>query len=222
MYHKRNILSVIILMLGVLLISSASITAQDSFEGKVKFKVSGGDGDDSALIDYFVMDDKIRMEVKDAMGAVIIFDQSSVKMLMESQGMYMEYPRDMMMNSSTEDHENMDEDMAPQITNETKEILGYECTKWIFESEEGLVEMWVTDELGSFVPMQSPMGGGEIPAWQQEIADGNFFPMSVIVNDGDEKVNAFEVVEVNKQDLNDDLFTVPKGLKKMDMPFKMN
>jgi hypothetical protein len=219
--RKRN-LPAILFILSLFFTSSLTLHAQNAFEGKVKFKVSGGDGDDSSLIDYFVKDDKIRMEVKDAMGAVIIFDQKSVKMIMESQGMYMEYPRDMMMGDHNEEYENMDEGKAPKITDKKKDILGYECTLWTFESDEGLVEMWVTDELGSFVPMQSPMGGGEIPAWQQEIADGNFFPMSVIVNDDGDKVNAFEVVEVNKQDLNSDLFTVPKGLKKMDMPFKMN
>jgi outer membrane lipoprotein-sorting protein len=221
MYIKRKTIVLIFVMLGLLFLS-ATITAQNTFEGKVKFKVSGDDSDKASVIDYFIKDDKIRMEVKDAMGAVIIFDKSTVKMLMESQGMYMEYPRDMMMGQMEHDNEKHNDEFAPTMTNNTKEILGYECKQWIMESDDGTIEMWVTDELGSFVPMQSPMGGGEVPDWQKQMADGNFFPMLVIVNDDGDKISAFEVVEVNKQDLNDNLFSVPKGLKKMDMPFKMD
>jgi hypothetical protein len=211
-------------MLGILFLSALSLTAQNTFEGKVKFKVTGSDDDESAVIDYFIKDDKIRMEVGDAMGAVIIFDATTIKMLMQSQGMYMEYPKDMMlgdMSNNDDDYEEYNEEFAPKITNETKNILGYECRQWIFESEEGTVEMWVTDELGSFMPMQGPMGG-EIPEWQTKIADGNFFPMLVTVDDDGDKVSAFEVIAVDKSSLSDDLFTVPKNLKKMDMPFKMN
>ncbi len=225
MYFQKKITAAIFIMLGLLFLSATSITAQDTFEGKVKFKVSGGDSDESAVIDYFIKGDKIRMEMgQQAMGAVVIFDPTTIKMLMTSQGMYMEYPRDMMtgqMDNDGEDYEEYNEEYAPKITGKTKEILGYECKQWIMESEEGKIEMWVTDELGSFVPMQGPMGG-EAPEWQTQIADGNFFPMLVIVDDDGEKVSAFEVISVDKTDVSDDLFTVPKGLKKMDMPFKMN
>jgi hypothetical protein len=224
MFFQRKAIAVVFIMLGILILSALSLTAQNTFEGKVKFKVTGSDDDESAVIDYFIKDDKIRMEVGDAMGAVIIFDATTIKMLMQSQGMYMEYPKDMMlgdMSNNDDDYEEYNEEFAPKITNETKNILGYECRQWIFESEEGTVEMWVTDELGSFMPMQGPMGG-EIPEWQTKIADGNFFPMLVTVDDDGDKVSAFEVIAVDKSSLSDDLFTVPKNLKKMDMPFKMN
>jgi hypothetical protein len=224
MFFQRKAIAVVFIMLGILFLSALSLTAQNTFEGKVKFKVTGSDDDESAVIDYFIKDDKIRMEVGDAMGAVIIFDATTIKMLMQSQGMYMEYPKDMMlgdMSNNDDDYEEYNEEFAPKITNETKNILGYECRQWIFESEEGTVEMWVTDELGSFMPMQGPMGG-EIPEWQTKIADGNFFPMLVTVDDDGDKVSAFEVIAVDKSSLSDDLFTVPKNLKKMDMPFKMN
>ena len=157
MFIQKKIFS-IMLFFALILLTAVNINAQNNFEGKVKFKVSGGSSDESSMIDYYVKDDKIRMEVKDQMGAVIIFDATSVKMLLESQGMYMEYPRDMMLGNDMEEYESEEEDFKPTITNKTKDILGYECTQWIVDTEDGPVEMWVTDELGSFIPMPSPMG----------------------------------------------------------------
>ncbi len=93
------------------------------------------------------------------------------------------------MSGDDEDTEEYDSKFAPKITDKTMDILGYECKQWIMESEDGTIIMWVTDELGSFVPMQGPMGS-EAPEWQTQLANGNFFPMLVTTEEDGKKINA--------------------------------
>jgi hypothetical protein len=106
-------------------------------------------------------------------------------------------------------------------TGETTTILGYSCTKYIYADGDGEVEIWATEELGSFVamPKGNPMqgGGAAKSGWEAAIPE-NFFPMRMSATDrrGRERMT-WEVTKVTPQSLPDSLFEVPAGYKEFNM-----
>jgi len=114
-----------------------------------------------------------------------------------------------------------DFDINKYRTGEIRTILGYECAQWIFkdEDEEDKVEAWVTDELGNFMLMQSPMGGGFSPGWSTSMKNNGFFPILVITRDEDgEETSRFEAIEVIKLLLDNKLFVPPSNFSEMKIP----
>ncbi|RPI70742.1 MAG: DUF4412 domain-containing protein [Ignavibacteriales bacterium] len=202
----------------LLLISAFTATAfaQSDFEGKVVLKIS--DNEDAGDVDYFVKDNKMRMEMKSSEGSmVMLFDKAAGKtfMIMPEQKMYMEFnAMDIMQNNDI----SVDSESNPDInrTGEYMDINGYTCEKWIVKEDDEIVEAWMTDELGGFFLMSNPMAGSQ-DSWQQELA-GNFFPMRVDMIEGAEKKKVLEVLSVNEMSLNNDLFEIPSGFQKFDMP----
>jgi len=196
------------------IISLTTLTfAQSDFEGKIVLKIL--DEGNSFDVDYFIKGDKMKMEMNAAEGAMaILFNKSENKtyMIMPQQSMYMEFNVMDMMGS-----EELDAD-DPDITKtgEYLDINGYKCEKWIIKENNEIVEAWMTDELGSFFMMDNPFAMNS-KTWQQELA-GNFFPMRVDVVEGSEKQKVLEVVSVNKMSLSNDLFVIPAGYQKFDMP----
>ncbi len=192
------------------------ISAQD-FEGLVKFKVTY-EGDASEL-EYKIKDGKFRMESPEGNmgGGIFLMDDKAMYVIMPGQKMYIEMPKDMP-EVDSDDESSYDEMIEPVRTGETKMILGHEAEKWIINDEEEDIEMWVAKDLGKFVMMNSPMQE-EKPAWYKEIEDDGFFPMLVINKDkSGNETGRFEVTELIKQNLSDDLFKVPAGYTKMSMP----
>ncbi|MDO8549032.1 MAG: DUF4412 domain-containing protein [Ignavibacteria bacterium] len=133
---------------------------------------------------------------------------------MPEQKMYMELGSDYMPQNDVKM-----EGKSPNIkrTGEFKDIKGYKCEKWIIKDDDNMVEAWMTDELGSFYMMTNPMNRGAQDKWQKQL-QGNYFPMKVEVIEDGEKKSSMEILSVNKMSLNADLFTLPKGFQKFDMP----
>jgi len=103
-------------------------------------------------------------------------------------------------------------------TGKTKKILGYNCEQWIINDENGKVEVWVTNELGNFMTMDGPMGGGYSPAWSSYLENNGFFPMLVITTNPKGESSKFEVIDVNKTSLSNSEFAPPSNYKKMNIP----
>lgn len=210
-------------ILSILLIFGfvASINAQSGFEGRIKFNINT-EGK-STNIDYFVKGNKFAMKTQEAgQDANMIFDMGEKKMLivMNDQKMYMEMPMDL---SQKMDEAVAEKDVKINFTGETKKIKGYDCEKMIAESKDGKSIAWVTKDLGSFMFMENPMGGGQ-SEWQKQFAGKGFFPMEMTAYDENGKENVkMEVVEVEKKSLDSNMFTVPSGYQKFQMPaFDMN
>jgi len=196
---------------------TVSVFGQNNFEGKVVFRIS--EEESGADVDYFVKDNKMRMEMKSEEGSmVILFDQkeSTTYMIMPEQQMYMEF-KGMDYTKDKIDPNESASDTDIKRTGEFKEINGYNCEKWIVKEDDDIVEAWMTDEIGAFFMMSNPMAGNNKDKWQQELM-GNYFPMRVDLVEGAEKKKVLEVLSVNKMSLNNDLFSVPPGFQKFDMP----
>ncbi len=212
--------SSIYLFLFSLLILYTSSFAQNNFEGKIVMKITGKE---TSNMVYYLKGDNARMEVESRGHTVAILHNkkdSNSKILMDEQKMYMEFPQ---MDIKSGDHMK-ESDAADKIkrTGEYKTINGYKCEKWTFKDDENSGEAWMTDELGGFFMLQNPMVKNPQDEWQQKLV-GNYFPMLVIVkDDSGEKEFTMEVVSVDKMSLNKDLFEVPAGYKKFNMPNMQN
>jgi len=214
------------LIFTLLFISSVSLISQPFFEGKVKFKITHED--DVNYLDYFMKNKNLRMEMGDNAEAVFIKNSDKSLVLMPEEEMYMDLDNSLFsklpgMSGVNEDvkQESEEFDIEKYKTGKVKSILGYECHQWIFtdENEDGEVEAWVTSELGNFMLMQSPMGAGYSPGWSSSVKNNGFFPMLVITReDGGDETSRFEATEINKQNLNDDLFKPPSNYSEMKIP----
>ena len=107
------------------------------------------------------------------------------------------------------------------MTSTKETILGYDCTKFVVTGEHGTTEIWVTDQLGTFMGFYHGGGPGrrgsqEAPEWESAMKGGGFFPMRVLGNTSKGQVR-MEVTSVQKTSLPDSLFAPPDGWRKFDL-----
>lgn len=211
------------LVLVLMLIMCIPLFAQDNnFEGKATFKVSTEK--DAAEFDYYIKAGSYRMDLRNENESVSILQtDENMTVLMHEQNMYMEFPKAMMDMMKKQKHDSYGEEAedmgAPEKTGNTKELLGYNAEEWKFEDEQGnKVLMWVTDEVGNFMFIDSPMQKMKRPAWQEAISENGYFPLMITVfeSDGAEKA-IWEVTEITEMDVDAAMFNAPEGYEKMDM-----
>jgi hypothetical protein len=198
------------------LIFTTVLFSQTGFEGRVKIQVN--DEGDSQVMEYLAKNDKFRMESPEGEGT-IIFDMKAGKMLilMSEDKMYMEMPLEI-----PKDVESKIDDEAGSFTRtgETKEILGYNCEKFLFDDEGKKGEAWMTLELGGFMLFDDPskmQDSGQ--SWRTEIMQAGYFP--VMVNEMDDNgavQSSFKVLEIEPKTLDAGLFSAPEGFQKFEMP----
>ena len=148
------------------------------------------------------------MDVPDK-GGSILFDSQALKMyvIMNEQQMYIE---SQMMSLS------MSSAGSVSKTGETKNILGYDCEKFVFEQKDLKGEAWMTNELGAFMFFMEAQQ--EMPGWQSEVLDAGYFPLQVTQYDKRKNSQSvYNVIEVTQMELNSNLFVVPSSYKKMDL-----
>jgi len=208
----------LIVLIGFFITSSAF--PQNQFEGRVEYKMTSGDDDESTQMSYFVKEGKMKIDVKgDEEGSgSMIFDSKKQKMLilMPEEKMYMEMSMQMMAGDTEEEDA---KDFEFRKTGEKKEILGYTCEKWVYKDEDNQVDSWLTDELGSFIFFSGPMESSKKARWQSELESDGYFPMELIVKDLSGNVDSKMIVTaVEKKSLDSSMFEAPAGYQKLQMP----
>jgi hypothetical protein len=216
------------LFLLIIALFTLNIFAQDLFEGVVKYKMVN-DGEEM-FMNYFTNGTDIRIEIEGEESAVMIMSDDKMTMVMPAQKMYMEFPASMLemaknMAPPSEESEDIGFDVSAYEqyrTGEKKSIHGYDCEKWKFEDDEGISEMWLTDELGNFNFMQNPLQAGG--SFLIDKFDGSsFFPIMMVVKDkSDNELSRFEATEVKEMSIDNSSFKAPAGYQKMDMSGMMN
>lgn len=205
-------------LLILLFAASNILFAQNQFEGKVKFKAY--DRDDMQTMSYFVKGNKFKLDPpQDEMGqGYMIYDADTkiMTLVMVEQQMYMEMPVDVAGEMMDQDNE----EFYFNNTGETQDINGYLCEKFEFADEEGPGIAWMTKELGTFLFLGDPEGMENSQSnWQQEIMAEGYFPMLVQQeNSPGELKTIFEIDEIVPMPLSDEIFSVPAGYQKFDMP----
>ncbi len=227
----RNFIKVsYLLVLAGLLFSFSYTSKAQGFEGRIKFKISS-DGNET-FINYYIKNNKFRIDVPGGMGGAMIVDKKKMIMIMPEQKMYMEFEMDkirekvgeMMKKADKNKDENDDNfnpaDVEKYKTGKTKEMFGHKCEQVIYNDEESgeTIEAWVATDMGSFMFAQNPMMPDEQPEWQKTFGEG-YFPMQVIVKDKDGNTkDVFEVAELKEESLSPSLFEIPEGFQKMSIP----
>ncbi|WP_221032705.1 DUF4412 domain-containing protein [Actomonas aquatica] len=150
--------------------------------------------------------------------ALVDFEAGKIMTLIPPMKAYMEIPFDVTMDEATDRAASAGE---LKNTGETTEILGYTCTKYIYEEDQGPVEIWATDQLGQFMamPKGNPMqGGGAVKTGWESAIKGNFFPMRLVAltKRGKERMR-WEVTAVKPMSIPDSAFAPPAGYKPFDM-----
>jgi hypothetical protein len=223
--YKMNIIKSLLPAIIIILFQATSILSQSSFEGTIKFKITH-DGDVSFL-DYHMKENNLRMEMGENAEAVFLKRDDKSLILMPEEEMYMDLNQSLFKNIPGMNNPQKDEEIEEEIdidkfkTGKVMSILGYECHQWLFkdENDDDEVEAWVTGEIGNFMLMQGPMGGGYSPGWNSSLKNSGFFPMLVITRDEDgEETSRFEATEVEEKSLSDALFEVPSNYSEMKIP----
>jgi hypothetical protein len=198
------------------------------FEGKVNFKISGGDGK-SQEMRYNIKGDKMRVEMpgmKGMGGMIVDLGKKETTMIMDDQKMYMTMA---MPDVAASGGDGKEQDVKLEKTGETEKILGYTATKYISTHEGTKTELWLAEGLGTFLSMSgsNPMGGGmggrkaagsATQAWERLLAGKELFPLRVVGRDKSGKESfRMETTAIEKQSLPETLFAPPAGYQKFDM-----
>jgi hypothetical protein len=201
--------------------SSLSI-AQDKFQGKVTFEVS--DGGQNQQISYFVKGNKFLIQPEDGEAAgkgsmIYDGDKKAMIIIMTEQKMYMEMPIDPTDEISKSESIGLDYFVK---TGNSQNVMGYSCDEFEFKDEDRNGLALMTKELGSFLFMDNPEGGGN-SQWQKEIMSEGYFPMLVKEeNSSGELETVFKVIDLELMKLDDNMFSAPPGFTKFDMPNMQN
>lgn len=189
--------------------SSGSALAQGSFEGTVWFTSSEGDGSFA----YSIKGNRVRLEPQSAqMPMYMLMDAEAqvMRMVMPGQGMYME--REI-------PDAKREEDGAELVnTGRTDEVAGRKCEIWTMRDEGGEFEMCIARNMGTFMQGGGPGARRAPPAWQAELRKGGFFPLRIVEVKGSNRKTMLVATKVEAKKLDESMFTVPAGMKKMTMP----
>jgi hypothetical protein len=200
----------------------------ESFQGKVSMTMttSNGSKESSQTITYVMKEGFMKIEMgsaKGQMSSIVDFKNRQMIMIMDQQKMYMvqALPQPTVDQKDAAAAKQLGADV--QVTSEKATILGYECTKIISTTPQGTAEVWVTDQLGSFMGI-SPGGGGgpgrrpQAPqAWESALKGKNFFPLRVVSNVPGKGTFRLDVTSVDKMPIADSEFAPPDGYRKLDM-----
>lgn len=159
--------------------------------------------------------------------ASMIMNQAKQEMtiLMPQQKMYMVRP---MPKPGETPQESGRAEPTIEKTGEHEKILGYDATKYVSKSPEGTTEVWITDQLGTFMGLGGGPGGGPggrpgrngggRQAWEQAFVGKDAFPLRVISTStaGKQRFH-LEVTAIDKGSLPDSLFTPPSDYQLFDM-----
>lgn len=193
-----------------------------SFEGKIDLTLTTGRNQTRPMT-YAIKDGKLRIEMpgQRGMGGVIIDPvKRESTVLMTEQKMYMVST----MPEPDATTAGKTGDTQLEKTGEKEKILGYEAEKYIATHDGTKTELWLAEGLGAFASFSNPgpMGRGAKTqtgqAWEKALAGKDLFPLRVVSKDktGGETFR-MEVTAINKESLDDSLFTPPADYRKFDM-----
>jgi hypothetical protein len=143
---------------------------------------------------------------------VILMDRATMKaqVLLPRQKMYLEVPADKFVKNANETPEGQFE-----ITDETKEILGYTATKVIYTDGNETTELWITDELGSFQPLEGPLAGDPPAALLNAFPNGGM-PLEIKITDQGPPTT-IKVTTVKAESVPDSKLEIPAGFSPLKM-----
>ena len=197
------------------------------FEGTVVMKITGARGAPQDMT-FSLAKGRSRIDVSlpQGMNAAMLLDQTKEEMtiLMPQQKMYMVRP--MPKPDELPAPAKANDAGAVEKTGETETILGYKCEKFVSKNAEGTTQVWVTDQLGTFMGLGGGMpmggrrgGGGPVsPGWENALRGKDAFPLRVITKGADgQETFRLDATAVDKKSLPASTFEPPADYQKFDM-----
>lgn len=206
-------------ILGSVFVATGLLSAKE-FEGVIKMEIR--DGKDAVPMEYSVKKNKVRMDLAaEGMTFTSLLDVEKRELitLMPQQRMYMVIPFQEAVEEVTKGRK------GPEVTktDETEEILGYTCTKYVTTEGRNTTEIWAAEGIGMFMGMNTGKGGPmgkQAPrsAWEEEMIRNGFFPLRVVTkNRSGKETSRMEVVALDSRSLPDSHFAIPEGFQRFDM-----
>lgn len=189
-----------------------------SFEGTVSFKVSGMSR--AGTMKYYVKGDNIRMEVEQASGmemTTIMNTKNRKATVLMANKTFMEMDFDEM----TPPEVVMNKDIDIQKTGKTEPVAGYSCDQFVLKQEGKEFEFWATKGLGKFMQMQmnARQQSPALKKLEKELTEKGYFPLKMVQRDASGKEEMLmQAVSVEKKSLSSELFVIPEGYQKTEMP----
>lgn len=189
-----------------------------TFEGTVSYKVTGMGR--AGTMKYYVKGDNIRMEVEQGPGmemTTIMNTKNRKATVLMTNKTYME----MDFNEMTPPEGAMNKDVDIQKTGKTETVEGYSCDQFVLKQEGKEFEFWATKGLGKFVQMQmnARQQSPALKKLEKELTEKGYFPLKMIQRDANGKEEmVMQAVNVEKKSLSRELFVIPDGYQKMEMP----
>ena len=201
----------------VALLAPVALSAA-SFEGKVTMKLAGPRDAPPAMT--FSLKDgfaRIDMTTADGRSTGVIYDSAKqeITVLIPDQKMYMTQAMTKPLVASA-----MGEGAAGgklEVTTSKEKILGYDCVKYVAQTNASTSEIWVTDQLGAFLGFGGDPNGGA-PAqqgWSQALAGKGVFPLRVVTTAGGKETFRMEATAVEKTALPASTFAAPADFKNL-------
>ncbi|HVU33065.1 MAG TPA: DUF4412 domain-containing protein [Opitutaceae bacterium] len=203
-----------------------------AFEGKVTMQMTGSRGR-SMPMTFSVKPGFTRIDMSahdHTVGVIIDQAKRETTILMPQQKMYMVRPMPAE-DASAPAQGGSGGNVSVEKTGVHEKILGYDTTKYIAKTSEGTTELWVTDELGTFMglgngggnPMAGAFGGrqpaqGGGHAWEGAFRGKNMFPLRVTTTNAQgTETFRMEATSVEKVSLPDSVFAPPADYRKLDI-----
>jgi len=202
-----------------------------SFEGKVAMKMTAAKGTPQPMV-FSLKDGMSRVDVTtegNTMGVIMDQAKQEMIMLMPQQKMYMvqPIPKPETMAATGKGSSTA----TVEKTNVTEKILGYTCVKYLAKDKDTTTEIWITDQLGTFMGINQGggaggMGGGRgkaaakdaaAQAWENEFRGKNAFPLRVVSLTSGKESFRMEATAIDKQSLPDSIFQPPADYQKFEM-----
>lgn len=205
---KSSVLTLLFPLAGLLLGGAPALAKP--FEGSLTYEIDA-EGDKQEMT-FRVKGSRMAFEMPSAQGGKVILDTEKEEafVLIPQQRMYMKAPA-----SKFAENANRTPTGTFEITDETREILGYKTRKVTYTEGGETTILWMTGEVGSFMPLDGPLSQNVPPALAEAFPNGAM-PLEMISTDSGETMT-LKVVALKEESLPDSEFQIPSDYRALDM-----
>lgn len=222
-----------------LFLAATAAQAADTFAGRVTVTTTDDSGRSHALT-FAMNGTATRIDIEGGQGSTIFIpSKQQMIILMHERRMYMVMPMNWLQNAAQNAHRGSPaggagngeaaaarNDTDIRMTGKTETIQGFTCNEVLCTNSEGVADIWVAPELGTFMGMTgggNPFARGRSSAvsakWEEAFKGKVGFPMRVIArNKSGKETSRMEVTKVQRGGVSDADFAPPAGYQQFQMP----
>tara|TARA_R100000027_G_scaffold63301_1_gene55911 strand:- start:21822 stop:22472 length:651 start_codon:yes stop_codon:yes gene_type:complete len=199
-----------LLSLLALTCATLSANAASEFEGQLTYQVdSEGQKQD---ISFLIKGNKMAVNSPANPQGTVLIDRDTMeaKVIIPQQKMYMDIPAQKFIKNA-----NKTPTGTFDVTDETRKILNYTARKVIYTEGSKTTTLWITDELGSFQPLEGPLAG-ETPEVLLKAFPNGGMPLEITMTENG-KPMTITVTSLKSEKVPDSKLEVPAGYRALNM-----